>query len=53
MCSIEIFEKIKLERYNLCLELYKTFKKNSPKDRKSAELIAVCKHSLNVAQANS
>ena len=23
ICSIEFFEKIELERYNLCLELYK------------------------------
>ena len=26
ICSMEIFEKIEFERYNLCLELYKRLK---------------------------
>ena len=34
ICSIEIFQKIELERYNFCLELYKRFKKIHRRKRK-------------------
>ena len=39
ICSIEFFEKIELERYNLCLELYKLYTKINQRKRKISVVI--------------